>query len=185
MAKVKKFIGKGLSNMEALEGILVDIAKDLKAVKDAFDAHIHVITAAIKATGTVKVATNAQANDTATVAGVVYKFVVAPAAANDVKIGADVNASALNLKKAINLEAKTDEYGTGTVIHPTVSATVATDTVTVSAKTAGVAGNALGLAVSNARLEVSAANLASGADGVVVAAVTTAEKFDVLTVEDN
>jgi hypothetical protein len=41
MAKVKKDIGKGLSNMEKLEDILIDIATDLDSLKTAVETHTH------------------------------------------------------------------------------------------------------------------------------------------------
>ncbi len=186
MSKVKKGIGKGLSNMEKLEGILTDIAKDLKSIKASFDAHVHITTAAIKASGTVTIADVPSANDTVTVGGQTYKFVDLPAAANDIKIGADVTACALNLKKAINGEEKTDEYGDGTIANVALDASVEAGVITLTCKTAGEAGNALTIAVNGgARITKSGNTLTGGAYAITTEEVTAEEKFEVLTVEDN
>ena len=91
-------------------------------------------------------ATNVTANDTVTIGAVTYTFKAAPTTvANEVKIGATAADTLANLKKAINLTgvAGTD-YGSLTVIHPTVEAGVITaTTLKLAAKTGGTAGNAL------------------------------------------
>ena len=50
---------------------------------------------------TLTMATNPTANDTVTIAGVVFKFVASPADAGDVDIGSDAATSRANLKKAV------------------------------------------------------------------------------------
>jgi len=76
--------------------------------------------------------TNFDADDTITIGAVVYKFVVTPAAANDVKIGASAAVSLDNLKLAINAgTGEGTKYGTGTVAHPYFIATTNTDTTQV------------------------------------------------------
>ncbi len=102
----------------------------------------------VAADGTVTVAAgNAQDGDEITIGGITYTWKTAltdPAVPYEVLIGADNDAAAGNLKKAINKEStEGTNYGTGTVAHPTVSATVASNVVTVKAKTKGVVGNAI------------------------------------------
>lgn len=91
-------------------------------------------------------ATIPTADDTVVIDSVTYTFKASPGAtANEVKLGANAAAALANLKKAINLTgvAGTD-YGSATVIHPTVKATTLTaTTLKLVAKTGGTAGNAL------------------------------------------
>lgn len=106
------------------------------------------------------------ANDTVTIGANTYTFKAGPTTvANEVKIGADAAATLLNLKNAINLTGVSGtDYGSLTVIHPTVTAGAITPTTLVLfAKTAGTGGNALAFSKSAATLSVSAANLAGGA----------------------
>jgi len=83
------------------------------------------------------------ADETVTIGGQVYTFKTTLAAANDVKIGTDVEASRDNLVAAINKGAgEGTTYGTGTVANAYVTATAtSTDKVTATAKTAGAAGD--------------------------------------------
>lgn len=122
---------------------------------------------AAKAVGTLTSdATNVSAAETVTIDGVVYTFRAAPTTvANEVKVGADAATSLANLKKAINLSgvAGTD-YGSATVVHPTVGAGVITaTTLAVYAKTGGTAGNSLGTTETSAHLSWGGATLAGGA----------------------
>lgn len=89
-------------------------------------------------------------DDTITIGGVVYTLKAAPTTvANEVKIGGSAALTAANLAAAINLTGTPGtDYGSLTVIHPTVSAAVEGAVVTVTAKTAGVGGNAIVLAES-------------------------------------
>lgn len=188
MAKVKKGIGKGLSNMEKLEGILIDIAKDVASLSSAVKNHVHLVTAAVKAANDITFAANANANDTVTIGAKTYKFVAAAAAANDVKIGNNAAATIANLIKAITGAAKTDEYGDGTTANAAVDAVAGAGKVTITAKTAGVAGNEIVL-TANAAARVTvpvAGTLENGAAEVDSLKPTTASvDFDILTVEDN
>lgn len=92
------------------------------------------------------------APETVTLDTVTYSFVDvlsetngAAAIANQILFGADSAAALDNLKLAVNLGATIGtNYSTGTVIHPTVTATTNTNsTQVVDAKTAGIAGNSI------------------------------------------
>ena len=75
--------------------------------------------------------------------------------------------SLANLKAAINLETNGGKYGTGTVVHPTVTALSSTATaLVVAAKDGGTAGNSLGTSVDGGNVGDStwgAGTLGSGA----------------------
>jgi hypothetical protein len=90
--------------------------------------------------------TDVSVNDTVTIGAVTYTFKAAPTTvANEVKIGGTAAASLANLKKAINLTGVSGtDYGSSTVIHPTVAAGALTaTTLRLYAKTGGTAGNTL------------------------------------------
>ncbi len=128
-------------------------------------------TAAVVAVGTLTNATSFADTETVTIGGVVYTFKTtlgtAPAVAYEVLIGANVAASHTNLAKAINNSGTVStHYGTGTLIHPTVSAVGAATTTTVTAKTPGVAANAIATTETAATGSWGGAVLASGAAGV-------------------
>lgn len=88
------------------------------------------------------------AADTITIGAVVYTLRAAPTTvANEILIGGTAAETAANLAAAINLTGTPGtDYGSLTVIHPTVSAVVESAVVTVTAKVAGVGGNAILLA---------------------------------------
>lgn len=115
------------------------------------------------------------ANDTVTIGAVTYTFKAGPTTvANEVKIGGTAAITLANLKKAINLTgvAGTD-YGSLTVIHPTVRAdTITATTLLLVAKTAGTGGNSLAFSKSAATLSVTAATLTGGAAATGVNPVT-------------
>ena len=76
--------------------------------------------------------TNFEADDTITIGARVYKFVLAPADADDVDIGADAAGSLDNLKSAINATGVAGTtYGTGTTAHEYFIATTNSDTTQV------------------------------------------------------
>lgn len=109
---------------------------------------------------------NVTADDTVTIGANTYVFKAGPTTvANQVKIGADAAATLANLKKAINLTGVSGtDYGSSTVIHPTVRATTITaTTLKLVAKTGGTAGNSLALSEAGTHTSVSGANLAGGA----------------------
>lgn len=89
-------------------------------------------------------------------------------AANEVLIGSTADGSAFlsNLKKAVNLTGVAGvDYGLGTVIHPSMTATTLTSTtLVVNAKVKGTAGNSLATTENSATLSFTGATLASGAD---------------------
>lgn len=124
------------------------------------------------------------AAETVTVGGVTYSFVTAlsetagaAAIANQVLFGANTAAALDNLKLAINYDSDGADmgtkYSTGTVIHPTVTATTNSDTEqTVEAKTKGTSGDAITTSetLSNGAWGPNTAHLSSGVDGTVAAA---------------
>lgn len=107
---------------------------------------------------------------TVTVDGVAYTFGAALGGANSVLIGASVTASLLNLVNAITAVPAEEgvSYGTGTVVHPTVSATEGVgDTMIVTARARGTAGNGIVVATTVVGASWSSATLAGGGDVLV------------------
>lgn len=110
------------------------------------------VTAGVKAEGTLTFTANPDANDTVTIANVTYTFKSTLAAANDVKIGANLAATLTSLAKVVNgtATAGTDCY-TGTKDLADILTASATSTVvTLTAKEAGIVGNYYSLASSDA-----------------------------------
>lgn len=109
---------------------------------------------------------NVTAADTVTIGAVTYTFRASvTTTANEIFIGADAATTLANLKKAINLTgvAGTD-YGSLTVIHPTVTAAAITaTTLRLYAKTAGTGGNSLASTKSAVTLSFGGATFAGGA----------------------
>jgi hypothetical protein len=85
------------------------------------------------------------AADTITIGSTVYTLRAAPTTvANEVKIGATAAETAANLAAAINGgDGAGTLYGSLTLPHPDVNATVAGAVVTVTAKVGGTAGNSI------------------------------------------
>lgn len=122
------------------------------------------------------------AAETVTIDSVVYSFVNvlsetngAAAIANQVLFGADSAAALDNLKLAINFDTDgADEgtlYSTGTVIHPTVTATTNDNThQTVAAKVKGTAAHSIATTETLTNGSWGAGVLAAGVDGTVGAA---------------
>lgn len=110
-------------------------------------------------------ATNVTAADTVTVGSVVYTFRAAvTTTANEVLIGATAAATLQNLKDAINLTGTTAQYGSLTVVNPTVGAgAITATTLVIYAKTGGTAGNSLASTETSTHLSYGAATLAGGA----------------------
>lgn len=133
-------------------------------------------TADTAASGTLTNNTSFSDGDTVTIGGVVYTFKTTlssgPTVAYEVLIGANVAASHTNLAKAIN-DSGTEgtHYGTGTLIHPTVSASAGATSTVVTAKTPGTGGNSIATTEVSANSSWGAATLASGANGVSTSAV--------------
>jgi len=131
-----------------------------------------------KAVGTLTSdATAPSDGDTVTIGSTVYRFKTTLAQAYDVLIGASAAAALDNLKSAINGTAgEGSTYGTGTVAHPTVTATTNTDTTqVVEAITAGGAGNLIATTENGTHTSWGAATLLTGS------AIGTPSKDSALT----
>lgn len=121
-----------------------------------------------KATGTLTATANPQDGARVTINSTVYTFRDTLVSAFDVKIGVDASTTLDNLIAAINAAAGAGTtYGTGTTIHPTVTAAAgAGDTMVVTAKTVGVAGNALTTVEFSPGLAWGAGTMSGGVDAV-------------------
>jgi len=115
------------------------------------------VSVVTRATGNVTFGGLPVADETVTINGEVYTFKAARAAAFEVTIGADAEATADNLLAAINLD------GNGTY-NPTDAGV---GVVTITAAAPGVAGNAVTLAESATNTTVSGATLTGGVDAVI------------------
>lgn len=146
------------------------------------DASTQVVTR--PASGTVTLSSNPANNDTVTLGSLfgsarVYTFKTAlSGAANEVLIGANVTATAANLKAAVNGQTGAGStYGTGTVAHDTLSASSAAGVATVFTTDYHQGGNTVTLAKSGANIAVSGALLTGGLfDGRVTFATSDATK---------
>lgn len=116
------------------------------------------------------------ATETVTIDTVTYSFVNvlsetngAAAIANQVLFGNDSAAALDNLKLAIDAGATIGtNYSTGTVVHPTVTATTnANDSQIVAARTKGVAGNSIATTATLANGSWGDTVLENGVDGTV------------------
>lgn len=101
--------------------------------------------APVVATGVLTLTANPLVNETVVIDGSTYTFrtTLAPPLANDILIDVSASATLDNLIAAINNSGGAGStYGTGTVAHPTVTASAgAGDTMNLVAKTAGAAGS--------------------------------------------
>src|SRR5690554_4265378 len=144
-------VGEGGGRLGRLEAILTAIKSSIASMERT--PVIPVIpevtpTMPVAADGTVTVAVgNAQDGDEITIGDITYTWKTAlseDAVPYEVLIGADNSTAAANLQKAITAGATAGtNYGTGTVEHPLVTATVNDNVVTVTAKTKGVVGNTI------------------------------------------
>lgn len=119
--------------------------------------------------------TNVTAADTVTIGAVTYTFRAAPTTvANEVKIGADAATTLGNLKKAINLTGVSGtDYGSGTVIHPTVTAgDITATTLKLHAKTGGTGGNSLTSTEASTHLSFPGATFNSGTPGTAATGIS-------------
>jgi len=119
-------------------------------------------------------ATNVTAADTVTIGAVTYTFRASvTTTANEVKIGATAAITLANLKKAINLSGTGGtEYGSATVIHPTVTAhTLTATTLLLYAKTGGTGGNSLASTEASTHLSFGGATFSGGSATTGVSAV--------------
>jgi hypothetical protein len=137
--------------------------------------------AGTKASGTAVYvdATNPTAGKTVTVGTAVYTFVGTVAVAGDVKIGANADATATNLSRAINNSGGTPgagndyiawDYGSGPTANTDASASIntGTDTVTLTAVANGVDGNGVPLASDESTITLSGAALAGGVSTTLI-----------------
>lgn len=115
-----------------------------------------VITGQAKATGTVTFSANPAVDDTVTVNGTVFTAKASGATGNQFNIGADVTATALNLKTVL----------AASVVAGVAAATYtsALGVVTVKHSTFGTAGNSFTLAKSGTNIAVSGATLSGGSN---------------------
>lgn len=110
-----------------------------------------------------------------TIGEVDYTFVEAltePAEANEILLEESASLILDNLISAINAgDGEGTKYGTGTVVHPTVSAVAGedADTVVLTAKTKGNAGNDIGVSTDDGNLSFGGevTTLEGGIDGTV------------------
>ena len=101
-------------------------------------------------------------NDTVTVGDSAYTFKATPAAADDVDIGTDTTASAINLLRAINEGTNGGSYYTDTTINVDCYATRSALILTIPARTYGAEGDDLALSTTAANITASAAYLSGG-----------------------
>lgn len=120
---------------------------------------------AAEAFGTLTVTGNAVAAETVVVGGVTYTWRASvTTTANEVLVGASAAASLQNLKDAINLTGTTAQYGSLTVVNPTVGAgAITATTLVIYAKTGGTAGNSLASTETMTNASYGGATLAGGA----------------------
>ena len=102
-------------------------------------------------------------SDTLTIGDVVYTFKDTPAAANDIDVKTTAAAQAVAIGNAINADGTSGAYGSGTVFHPLVSATVVGATIYLTARTAGT--NASSLAISTSFASISFVKYLAGGTG--------------------
>lgn len=122
---------------------------------------------AAKATGTLTFSGVGSADETVTIGSVTYTLKAAPAAANEIDIGATADETADNLVAAINGGAgEGTAYGTGTDPHPQVVASKgASGVVELQARQAGQAGE-VATTETSAVAAFGAATLTGGVGGV-------------------
>ena len=129
---------------------------------------------AVAASGKLVSTGTAVAGEKVTIGTTVYTFkttLSTPAVPYEVFIGISAAAQMTNLTAAIMATSEVGTaYGTGTAIHPTVTAVVAdTDDVDLTAKTKGVAGNLIATTDDSDKLSwgSEAVTLVDGIDGTV------------------
>lgn len=85
---------------------------------------------------------NASNLDVITIGATVYRYVTVLALAYDILIGGTASQTILNSIAAVNAGAgEGTVYGSGTLIHPTVTASSAPGDMIATAKVAGASGN--------------------------------------------
>lgn len=169
----------GSVDTTALGNLSVTAAKLAAAISFAGKTLTHVAVEtvtpvnAVAASSTITSdATAPSDGDTVTIGSIVYTFkTTLTPSAYQVLINTTAAAALINLKKAINATgvANTD-YGTGTLVHPTVSAgAIAATTLVVTALTKGTAGNSIATTETSSHLSWTSTVLAGGIAGTVSA----------------
>lgn len=139
--------------------------------------------AAVAASGTLTATGQPSADQTVTLGTTVYTFKLMLADPFDIQIGATASDTLDNLIAAVNLDAGEGTlYGTGTTIHPTVSAAPGSgDTAVFTAKTAGTAGNSIATTDDASNMGFAAGTLTGGA-AATARVLTGSETFEVASV---
>jgi hypothetical protein len=134
------FTGDAVVAVEVAEaGVVVEITADAAGYIGGSDVANHALT-------TLTVSGNAVADETVTLDAVVYTWKAAPTTvANQVKVGATAADSLQNLKDAVNRTGTPGtQYGSLTVVHPTIEAgAITATTLKFNAKVGGTGGNSL------------------------------------------
>lgn len=128
----------------------------------------HGYTAYVAASGTFTASGAISDGDTVTVGPLVYTFkTTLTGAAYEVFINGSTAAALTNLKSAVNLTGTIGtDYGTGTVLHPTVKATTLTSTTLLFvSKNFGTGGNSIATTETGANTSWSASTLLGGITG--------------------
>lgn len=111
--------------------------------------------------------TNVVDGDTVVIGTITYRFKDTPVAAYDVQIGANADASLLNLIKAINASGVAGtNYFAGTLVHPKVSAatSVTSHAFAITSKFNGGAANLIATTETSGNLSWTTATLTGGLD---------------------
>jgi hypothetical protein len=129
-------------------------------------------------------ATNVTDGDTVTIGTTVYRFKDTMLAAYDVKIGASAAVTLDNLKAAINATGTAGtEYFAGTLVHPTVIASVNTDTTQkIVARVIGTAANTTATTETSSHLSWADTTLGGGTGTSVAGVATTAATITIDTI---
>ncbi len=167
------------------DGDLVDIIIDDSTVTEweGMAAEIVDVTApaaATFATGALSFDGNMANGELITIGSTVYKTVTSLVDPYDVLIGASASLTIANLIAAINKTAgEGTTYGTGTVIHPDVTASTVPGDLVATAKIAGTAGNSIATTTTSATSTWGAATLLGGAAAITTYTITI--KDDLIT----
>ncbi len=117
----------------------------------------------VAATGTLTFANTGSDGDTITIDNVTYTLKTVPVAPYDVDIGADATGSAANLVKAMmGTGVAGTDYGVGTAVHPTVSATSTAGALTATAREGGTNGNTIATTENGSQTSWGGATLSGG-----------------------
>tara|TARA_R110000796_G_C14571530_1_gene435755 strand:- start:461 stop:1993 length:1533 start_codon:yes stop_codon:yes gene_type:complete len=133
-------------------------------------------TTGVQAAETLTVSGLAIADETVTIGTTVYTWKAAPAAAYEVDIGVDAETCIDNLVAAVNESPAASEgtiFGTGTVVHSSVTAAKATaSTMTATAKSEGVGGNAIASTETGTNMAWGGVLLSGGVEPILTGSAT-------------